>query len=349
MDIALLKKTLQDHFTDGLAIIIGSGLSAAYGLPTMWALEKHLRTIVPTLIPDTLKGQWADVEARLAAGRGLELALQDVYVSSELERIIVKATGDFVAEKEIEAISKRLLSGQLFPFANLLKKAILPIIPSDGLPVISTNYDRLIEYAIESTGTAVNSLFHGHMWGTLDPKSSKDALVDKVHPIRRNNYVVRYRPHVNVYKPHGSLDWFEYQDSPIRCPLSLNAPRLIITPGSGKYRKGYEKAFETHRAQANDAIEKASRYLIIGYGFNDDHLETRLRTEIKKGKSCVLLTMGLTANSKQVTEAYPNVLAVTRYDTGSEQGTEAFQSGNTYRFPGINIWNLEDFVKEVYL
>ena len=42
MDYDALVTFAQEHFTDGLALVIGSGLSAAEGIPGMSALATHL-------------------------------------------------------------------------------------------------------------------------------------------------------------------------------------------------------------------------------------------------------------------------------------------------------------------
>ena len=42
MDYDALTSFVQEQFTDGLALVIGSGLSAAEGIPGMAALAAHL-------------------------------------------------------------------------------------------------------------------------------------------------------------------------------------------------------------------------------------------------------------------------------------------------------------------
>lgn len=47
-----LKKWLQTIFTDKLVIIVGSGLSCAEGLPSMWHLGEKLKQEIPSKISD---------------------------------------------------------------------------------------------------------------------------------------------------------------------------------------------------------------------------------------------------------------------------------------------------------
>ena len=55
-------------------------------------------------------------------------------------------------------------------------------------------------------------------------------------------------------------------------------------------RQGYSVPFDIHRARANEEIDKAQRYIIIGYGFGDDHLETHLMQQLRAGKPALIQT-----------------------------------------------------------
>ena len=101
MDFDALVTFAQEHFTDGLALVIGSGLSAAEGIPGMPALAMHLShsARVLTGTDATLWSQIKDVrlssngcgwvEARSAGRRGVLAA----RVASELTAHGVHLTG----------------------------------------------------------------------------------------------------------------------------------------------------------------------------------------------------------------------------------------------------------------
>jgi len=46
MDFGGLVKFIQGHVTDGLLLVVGSGLSAAEGIPGMGALATHFKDVV---------------------------------------------------------------------------------------------------------------------------------------------------------------------------------------------------------------------------------------------------------------------------------------------------------------
>ena len=56
MDYDELVDFVQGHFTDGLALVIGSGLSGAEGIPGMPALATHLSNRAGALASDPDRG-----------------------------------------------------------------------------------------------------------------------------------------------------------------------------------------------------------------------------------------------------------------------------------------------------
>lgn len=47
LDLSAVKRRLQDHLQEGLLIVVGSGLSAAEGIPGMGLLAEHLKREIP--------------------------------------------------------------------------------------------------------------------------------------------------------------------------------------------------------------------------------------------------------------------------------------------------------------
>jgi hypothetical protein len=124
-------------------------------------------------------------------------------------------------------------------------------------------------------------------------------------------------------------------------------PRLIITPGLNKFRSGYESPFDKHREKANDAIENARNFLIVGYGFNDDHLETHLTPRIKSGVRTLVLTHGLSDKVREIALKNRNVIAAEFHKEGDDVGTRFIVDGVEEFMPGISYWDLGEFVEGV--
>lgn len=342
MKLSALKKQLQKHFGDGLVLVIGSGLSCADGVPGMGQLGRHLVTHIPaSLSPDDNK-LWQEIYPLIEAD-GLEAALLKHAPTPSLEAAIVQSTGDFIASAEASIISEVFSKTKTLRLTSLIPHLLKP---DTGIPIVTTNYDRLVELACEEAKLCVDTMFSGHFAARLDPQDSYWSFCRSVKLVGKN---VRYKfaLKANVFKPHGSLDWYHREGNPVRYAGSLPLPRLIITPGLNKFRSGYESPFDKHREKANDAIDKARYFLIIGYGFNDDHLETHLTPRIKSGVKTVILTFLLSPKARELAIENKNVIAAELYQEGDTIGTRFIIDGAEKFYPNVNYWDLDGFVKGV--
>lgn len=346
LNLGELKKRIQEHFRNGLVTLIGSGLSAASGLPTMSRLEAHLREKMPGRITAAEMDEWKRIMAVLETGQGLEVALHAVLTSENVGNAIVELTAALIAQEEARVIRSALAKQVVLPFSNILPH----ITPSTSgeVHVITSNYDRLIEVSAETIGYGVDTMFLGNYFAPLDEKMSRDSFLSEIRP-HRTSYRKIYRKRVRLFKPHGSLDWYELDGEPIRSPVPLDCRRLMITPGAQKYKRGYESIFERHRAAANGILEEADRFLIIGYGFNDEHLEKTLRRELHRGKPCMLMTLQMSPSAQAVIDANPSVFALIKAkDAQGNEGTEYVSKAGRVFFPKLELWSVDSLVKEVF-
>ncbi|KWF87870.1 SIR2 family protein [Burkholderia cepacia] len=342
MELDQLKLLLQQHFTDGLVIVVGSGLSCAEGLPGMGELAAHLQaTIVDSLSKDD-QDCWTKLSPLISAN-GLEAALLARPPTPTLEVAIVAKTVELIAQRERDIVSEVFTGVRTLRFTRLLKHLLKP---TAGVPVVTTNYDRLLEIAAEEAGLGADTLFVGQFAGQLNEQESRLSFCREV-TLKGKTVHYRYRPRVNVFKPHGSLDWYYRDGKPVRYAGDLPQPRLIITPGLNKFRHGYESPFDRHRERANAAIDKASRFLVLGYGFNDDHLETHLTPRIKSGIPTLLLTHSLSANALQLARSHANVIAIQHGSVDGQDGSSVFVDSAEDFVPELALWDLNQFILEV--
>jgi len=87
--------------------------------------------------------------------------------------------------------------------------------------------------------------------------------------------------------------------------------------------------------------------LVIGYGFNDDHLETHLTPRIRNGVPALLLTYALSDNARKLLAGCSNVIAIQRAEKGGVAGSSVFIAGVETFFSGLALWDLGTFVTEV--
>ena len=123
MDHDALVKFIQGHFTDGLVLVIGSGLSAAEGIPGMPALAAHLSTNAHTLgVQDA--ALWGSIKKVLDANEGLEAALLKHAPSDTLEDWIVNHTCELLLPKEREVMAAVFAGKRTLRLTALLSKIL---------------------------------------------------------------------------------------------------------------------------------------------------------------------------------------------------------------------------------
>ena len=86
---------------------------------------------------------------------------------------------------------------------------------------------------------------------------------------------------------------------------------------------------------------------MIGYGFNDDHLETHLTPRIRSGTPTLLLTYTLSDNAVKLAAECPSVIAIQRAEQAGMTGSSVLVAGDENFFPGLDLWDLGTFVTEV--
>ena len=260
---------MQSHIQDCISklpvIVLGSGASAAHGIPGMGPLGSHLAaSILPAdcQFDPHLIG-WTGFLDKVQK-MDLESALTDVNVTPQVLKHIVHTTWKFLNAADFQIFEQVLANRRLLPlsqlFQHLLRSTAMEI------QVVTPNYDRLAEYAAEAAGYCAYTGFTFGMFG------SRAVDVPRIHTARRPARTV------NVWKVHRSLGWFSGMDgSVVALPPIGTVPRdftpVIVTPGTEKYRRTHEEPFRSAMHSADDAVARASAFLCIGYGFNDDHLQ----------------------------------------------------------------------------
>lgn len=334
-----LQRRLQAFFCDGVVTIIGLGHSASHGLPTMPDLAEGLRTGMATELTPAEAAEWKPVEAMLDEGHHLEAALDAISHESPILERIINASAKLILAAERPALDRLARGEDRFPLAELLPKLAV----GGTARVITTNYDRLVELAAEISGLFLDTGFVGSHYAACDPALSHESLRSAILK-RGRKQKFEYRPHVVLDKPHGSLDWYLHDETPIRSPYELGLPRLMITPGQSKYHRGYEQPFDHHISNGNQAVDRASGIIAIGFGFNDPHLQKHLEPRIRQGLPCLIITRSLTEAATALLQASPNVIAVERL---APDGTRIHTPSGAEEFPASNLWQLGDFIDEV--
>lgn len=325
-ELEKLTNAIQKSLKDNPVFLIGSGASIAYGLPSMNTLSDHL---VAKLSPLHYgKVTWQSFVNALKKHQNLEEALQNVELGDDLHREIITETWRCIENEDRGAIRRFFENGTQPAFTKILRKFVETTGSTD---IVTTNYDRLIEYAIEIAEGEINTGFSGTYAGKFDLKPATAGRK------------------VNLYKVHGSVDWFRHKinknlvSSSFQPDLSCFDP-MIVTPGLGKYRETHEDPFRTVIAKADEALKKAKSYLCLGYGFNNEHIQTIIIEENRaKKKPVVIVTKAHTEKIAEIffSDAAGPFLIISENATG---GTDVvYKKDDRIILSGKNYWQLDEF------
>ena len=284
MEKEQIFKMIQDYTSNPPLILAGTGLTIPVGIPGMGALAEYLRE----RLDEKYKTDpaWISVSNKIASGIDLETALSEDRLNNDLLNDLKKCTWDLVNTADLKYFRKKHLFGQNAPFTTILSKFLRTT--GRHLDIITTNYDRYIEYCCDQYGIEVDNGYKGMYTKSLDMSFSKS----------KNN--------VTLLKVHGSLDMFkdELTNESISIPIQDSIPRGftpdIITPGISKYEAILTNASRELVHHADTVIGKATNFLCIGYGFNDSQIQKLMIKKIKTGCPIVVVTKGLTDNALEI-------------------------------------------------
>lgn len=327
------EKQAQDYYGKAPIIILGSGASAAHGMSGMAALAHHLtkETDVSELSSADMES-WGNFCQTLGKGVDLETALHQVDVSEELTCRIINSTWLLINSEDSNIFRNGLQNISMFPLSRLLQHMFRTSIKK--INIVTTNYDRLAEYACEQGRIHHYTGFtHGFFRQLTTP--------DELTCLRR----------VNIWKVHGSLDWFQ---SPLNDTIAISGTQeipenyspQIVTPGTHKYKKTHLEPFRSIINNADTAIDEAGSYLCIGYGFNDDHIQPKLMAKChRQGAPVTIITYALSDSVRKliIDGKAKNYLAIERGTTDDKSVVYSSLSNSSFTVDK-NIWSLEGYL-----
>ncbi|KAF0843228.1 SIR2-like protein [Methylovorus glucosotrophus] len=330
------EKQAQDYYGKAPIIILGSGASAAHGISGMWGLGQHLiKTTDVSGLSASEMGSWQIFCQTLRDGLDLEAALHQVDLSKELTCRIINSTWSLINAEDRSIFKSGLQNRSMFPLSRLLEHMFESSLKK--INIITTNYDRLAEYACDQ------SRIH-HYTGFTHGFFRQIATPDELTCSRR----------VNIWKVHGSLDWFQ---SPLEDTIAIsganeipeNYSPQIVTPGTQKYQKTHLEPFRSIINNADIAINEAGSYLCIGYGFNDEHIQPKLMAKcLRQGAPVTIITYALSESARKLILGgkAQNYLAIERGATDNQSVVYSSLASSSLKVEK-NIWSLEGFMSVI--
>lgn len=310
-----------------------------HGLPGMEDLRQHLLdNMVPSC--DDEAEAWSEVKESLEKGDHLEKALEVTNIPKPLLDKMIVETWKCVCEKDKRLFLKSVSDGYSFPLSNILKALFQST--NRLIDIVTTNYDRAVEYACNSAGIMCLT---GFTPGYLQNRGDADKL--NICIGKRQARTVR------VWKVHGSLDWFAREDGTVVGLPVFELPDLklvpqIVTPGLNKFERTHQEPFRSLISGADGALEKARGYLCVGFGFRDPQIEPKLIERCRRSNiPVVVLAYALTNEAKSFLrdKSGNRYLGIEKAENGSKAYCAEFPDGKLIKEHGL--WSLEGFTKLV--
>ncbi|WP_338661304.1 SIR2 family protein [Pararoseomonas sp. SCSIO 73927] len=343
-------KRIQDLFRPSPVLLVGSGFSCGYGLPGMWEVAQHLiGALNSSSMSRDAFSLWEAHRAEINEDfeKGLNQIPSGAPAREELvaeirkliSRLIVNRTAD--AECRIRSVK----NPQTEAPARLLKR-IYAGIPqnTECAPIITTNYDTLLELFCDFAKLPLDTGFEGHRHRFFREGTIYRTLYRRESVQVKNIMQFEYRHFTNIrlLKPHGSVAWHSTDYGPVEILNHADAgSRAIVIPGPSKYEDALVMTlFDSVRTEMNACIRNASGLMCLGFGFNDAHLQGAIRDRLRYRMPMLILTKKLTANIEALLADHPHIISISEHPDGSS----CHADGSIY-VSNEPIWTLDCFLK----
>lgn len=314
-------KLIQTFLKDPPVIIWGSGATIGYGLPSMDSLNEILKS----------KHSFFN-----KTNTNLEEELGKSKYEKHLPKIR-KTIWEAIEEKDKIVLENMLHKPETFKGIKCLVEKFLDSHPN-MLNIITTNYDRVLENVLSLNNIAFTDGFSGRNLSLFDEDSFLFSKVPK-----------NLHSFVNIIKVHGSLNWFNINGD-IRYYPTLSDEPEIIPPGKNKYRQAYSEPYRNLIQIADKIIKNSKSLLVVGFGFNDEHLTPRVTEQIRKGVPIIILTKNITGSTKKQLEGASCYLGMEEAAANKTRILIKQKKNDTESIEEIDgsLWQLNNFMEVFY-
>lgn len=309
--------TIQKFLNKPPVIIWGSGATVSFGLPTMGDLNNELKRNIDNFNP---------------SDENLEIELGKPEYDDKLPQIR-KIIWNSV-NKADQQVREKVMTSENDIFDSI-KKIIEKFRSTHPkvVNIVTTNYDRVLEHIMGFYEIPYTDGFGSHEFNQF------------------NNNLFLTKDITNVVKVHGSLNWFQV-DGNIRYLMIKydNAEPVIIPPGKNKYQEAYKSPYRELIQKSDNLINDAASLLVVGFGFNDEHLTPKIREKVNNGTPLVLITKEITKSCRKELEKAQKYILLQK-NTDKEQTSVSLKTGKNdseeeFIIDG-NYWQLSDFMEVI--
>lgn len=166
--LEVVRRRAQQTIGPVPVVVLGSGASADHGLPLMGHIANHLQRMeLPENTTEEQTAIWNSFLGSLET-TDLESALNKVDLSEDIHSALVLSTRALFSKADEETMLRILSKADRPPLSALLRRLFDSTHMS--VDVITTNYDRVVEYAANVSGFSFST---GFSFGALRRRESE--------------------------------------------------------------------------------------------------------------------------------------------------------------------------------
>ena len=216
----------QKYLRDPPTIIWGSGATIPYGLPSMNDLKPFI-----------------DID-KIEQNKNLETIIDEIQDENKITKI-KENIRDAILKKDLECLEQAIKDHNYFEtIRKMIEKFYSP--HPQKIDIITTNYDRVLEYALSQGGYKYTDGFSGKVLSIFDSDNCfKETGI------------------INLFKVHGSLNWVDNKNEIFFLPFknkNKNLKNVMVLPRNSKYKEISEEPYRTLIAESDKIIKKSKEF-----------------------------------------------------------------------------------------
>lgn len=301
-------------YATNIGFFFGVGTSCAFGLPDVMTLTAEAKTRL--LAPNQTLFNEIETSVKDLGGK-VTVSIEDILnyvrqirditqgrtdydfsgITGEqavgLDKDICKAIFDIIKEKEaIADVSdiRRFMAWYDSANRGFIKE------------IYTTNYDMLLEMAMEANYTPYFDGFTGSYEPFFSPESI-DSFPEE------NDSTSKW---IRLWKIHGSLNWMKKDASPISSERivrvgKINTPinELIIYPSKEKYNLSRKEPFIAYFDRMKQYLQRGELVFICsGYSFSDQHINDIIFNAMRQNKRLYVMVLCYSDNQVDAMSPY---------------------------------------------
>ncbi len=291
--------------SQNLLLLVGSGASVAVGgpsMPALWDEATESQKAVFAEVCDAVghPQDKKDIEALLSRCQG---ALAFAPAKADTIKTFIESVEGIIRDRcrKVEAWEKVKGTKQtrletISPHLTLLSRVVPRRQDLPRTRVFTTNYDLCLELAakerrmpiLDGFDLITPRAFDGR-WFDYDfvRRSAKEGAPDYLESV------------FHLYKLHGSVDWHRSDEGIVRNP-NTDKPYLIF-PRDEKFALSFDQPFLEMMSRFQMSLrEKDTALILVGFGFNDHHLNEPIYHALATNDKFKLLVVDYSPETKLV-------------------------------------------------